>query len=204
MTARLPFEWVGGDPALDFNNTVSWNSEGLREERLRIFRDLVEWSEEAGLTKHGRALRERAARHAASAARALARAKRLRATLHTILTALAVGRAPAREELEAFNAALRGTLARAQLVGRRKRLTWSFADAADVEAPLDRLLWSAAQLLGRGWSEPLRRCANPDCGWVFLDQSRKRNRRWCDMQVCGSRAKARRYYARRKAGRLPV
>jgi predicted RNA-binding Zn ribbon-like protein len=33
---------------------------------------------------------------------------------------------------------------------------------------------------------------------LFLDRSRRHNRRWCDMLVCGSRAKARAYYARRR------
>jgi predicted RNA-binding Zn ribbon-like protein len=33
---------------------------------------------------------------------------------------------------------------------------------------------------------------------VFLDESRGKRRRWCDMNDCGSRAKARRYYHRQK------
>ena len=36
----------------------------------------------------------------------------------------------------------------------------------------------------------VRRCANPECGWLFLDDSRAGKRRWCSMQSCGNRAKA--------------
>ena len=41
-------------------------------------------------------------------------------------------------------------------------------------------------------------CAGGNCGWLFLDESRGKRRRWCDMSDCGSRAKARRYYQKHK------
>ena len=31
------------------------------------------------------------------------------------------------------------------------------------------------------------------CGWLFLDSSRGRRRRWCSMKTCGNQAKAARY-----------
>lgn len=48
-------------------------------------------------------------------------------------------------------------------------------------------------------SENLRRLKIcPNCNWLFLDRSRNRSRLWCDMSVCGNRAKAKRHYRRRK------
>ncbi|MHB1675570.1 MAG: CGNR zinc finger domain-containing protein [Acidobacteriaceae bacterium] len=41
-------------------------------------------------------------------------------------------------------------------------------------------------------------CGGGNCGWLFLDESRGKRRRWCDMNDCGSRAKARRYYEKHK------
>ena len=41
-------------------------------------------------------------------------------------------------------------------------------------------------------------CAGDNCGWLFLDESRGKRRRWCDMNDCGSRAKANRYYQKHK------
>ena len=41
-------------------------------------------------------------------------------------------------------------------------------------------------------------CDGGNCGWLFLDESRGKQRRWCDMNDCGSRAKARRFYERHK------
>ena len=73
------------------------------------------------------------------------------------------------------------------------------------EAPVDRfdrILWpiarSAAELLTSPDVADLRECASDRCSWLFLDRSRTRRRRWCDMKVCGNRAKARRHYRRKK------
>ena len=67
---------------------------------------------------------------------------------------------------------------------------------------LDRVLWrvarSAADLLVS--SETLSRvgqCADDrGCGWLFIDWSKNRSRRWCDINDCGNRAKQRRHYER--------
>jgi predicted RNA-binding Zn ribbon-like protein len=46
--------------------------------------------------------------------------------------------------------------------------------------------------------ERVRQCSNPQCGWLFLDNSKSGNRRWCSMSACGNRAKAHRHYLRQK------
>ncbi|MDT7578070.1 MAG: hypothetical protein QOH17_4403 [Pseudonocardiales bacterium] len=43
----------------------------------------------------------------------------------------------------------------------------------------------------RGEWPRLKVCASPDCRWAFLDTTRNRSRRWCDMAGCGNRAKSR-------------
>jgi predicted RNA-binding Zn ribbon-like protein len=46
----------------------------------------------------------------------------------------------------------------------------------------------------------VRECASDACPALFLDLSRNRSRRWCSMDLCGSREKARAYYRRRRRG----
>ncbi|NER79744.1 MAG: CGNR zinc finger domain-containing protein [Leptolyngbya sp. SIO1D8] len=41
-------------------------------------------------------------------------------------------------------------------------------------------------------------CALPTCGWAYYDTTKSRTKRWCSMQTCGSRNKARRYYERNR------
>jgi hypothetical protein len=45
----------------------------------------------------------------------------------------------------------------------------------------------------------LKVCANPACRWLFLDRSKNHARIWCDMAVCGNRAKVKRFFERRRA-----
>lgn len=60
-----------------------------------------------------------------------------------------------------------------------------FAD--DLRLPLIELL---RRPVG---DDGVKRCGNPLCRWVFVDGSRNRSRRWCDMAACGNRAKVARH-----------
>src|SRR6185503_5250651 len=102
------FEWIGGDPAIDFHNTVSWRREGLAEERLRSYADLVDWGHGAGFLARPKELLASARKRPAEAARALGRSLRLRRVLHAILTAVADGRAPEPYDLRTLNRLLSG------------------------------------------------------------------------------------------------
>jgi predicted RNA-binding Zn ribbon-like protein len=57
---------------------------------------------------------------------------------------------------------------------------------------------SAADLLLSDMLDRVKQCEGDPCGWLFLDTSRNRSRRWCSMEDCGNRAKARRFYQRKK------
>jgi predicted RNA-binding Zn ribbon-like protein len=71
--------------------------------------------------------------------------------------------------------------------------------AAKDGMPLDTATARSALMLATH-PEPqrLKICAN--CQWLFLDRSRNRSRMWCDMAVCGNRAKAKRHYDRQREG----
>ncbi|WP_442965842.1 CGNR zinc finger domain-containing protein [Pseudonocardia sp. HH130630-07] len=43
-------------------------------------------------------------------------------------------------------------------------------------------------------------CASPTCRAAFFDTSRSRNRRWCDMNICGNREKKARFLANKRDG----
>ena len=55
---------------------------------------------------------------------------------------------------------------------------------------------SALKLVSQAEPERLKIC--PNCAWLFVDKSRNRSRSWCDMAVCGNRAKARLHYAKQR------
>ncbi len=60
---------------------------------------------------------------------------------------------------------------------------------------------SALRLIAKPDEERMKICGN--CGWLFIDRSKNRSRTWCDMAVCGNRAKASRHYRRRKREETP-
>lgn len=72
------------------------------------------------------------------------------------------------------------------------------ADKGSLEAATAH---SALRLLADGEITRLKICGN--CGWLFVDRSKNRSRTWCDMTVCGNRAKASRHYHRKKKEAAP-
>lgn len=60
---------------------------------------------------------------------------------------------------------------------------------------------SFSDLVERGDPGRLKVCDNPDCLWVFYDESKNRSRRWCDGSDCGNLTKVRRFRARQRAKR---
>lgn len=45
----------------------------------------------------------------------------------------------------------------------------------------------------------LKRCLNPECVLMFVDNSRSHKRRWCSMDTCGNRAKVSKHYRKVKS-----
>ena len=81
------------------------------------------------------------------------------------------------------------------------RFAWHWAVNGALDYPLGPLARSAADLLtAEHFAGRLRQCCGDTCGWLFLDASKNRSRRWCDMRDCGNRAKVRRH--RLKQSRL--
>ena len=91
----------------------------------------------------------------------------------------------------------------------RARLTVRFtgSDATDlqpeaggVDGALGRLLAIVARAIQDGTWQRLKVCPADTCQWAFYDASRNRSAVWCDMRVCGNRAKVRGFRERTRAG----
>ena len=83
--------------------------------------------------------------------------------------------------------------------GRRLRLGLGGDAEPQLDSVLRPLVRSAAELLLAPLCERVKQCPGHGCGWIFLDLTKNRNRRWCEMEICGSRNKVRRYHQRRRA-----
>ena len=189
-----------GRLCLDFANTADWHGGDQPEERLNSYPDLVSWAERVGLLAEDEAqqlLRE-AARHPDDAAVVLEQAISFREALFRIFSAVAAGDSPEATDLAILNEVLSMGLGRLHIVSTSAGFGWEWTGEEDK---LERMLWpvaqSAAELLTSAELVRVGRCAEDRCGWLFMDMSRNRSRRWCDMRDCGNRAKARRHYERK-------
>ena len=191
------FPLVGGSAATDLLNTVSWRLDpGQRTDRLAAYADVLAWSRQAGLlhaVEHA-ALSRQAESTPMPAEREL---RRFRAHRETAYAALVEGDAAAVERIVARH---RTTLARSGLRLTGDHWRWTEPELA-LTSPRDRATRAVVELLTSPDLAALARCGDAACGWVFLDTSPRRNRRWCIAADCGNRNRARAFYARAKAAR---
>jgi predicted RNA-binding Zn ribbon-like protein len=170
---------IRSDLCLDFANTRYWRGQDTPTETLNAPADLAGW------TKASRAPNVKEFEAAIG----------LRETIYRLFDAHAQAKAPASRDLDALNAALAAAPARTTLKRGRDGYEWDVdmksGTALSLLAPV---LWSAGDLLAGPKLEKVRRCANPECLFLFLDDSRASKRRWCSMSACGNRAKAKRHY----------
>lgn len=197
------FELSGGRTCLDFVNTITGDRAGEARERLASYPTLLAWARQAGALgeEDARRLLAEARRRPADAEAVHREALELREALYRLFAAAAEAREPPPADLTLLSGFVARALAHRRLERREGGyvLEWD-STAGALDAPLWRVAASAAELLtSRAELARVRVCGmheTHECSWLFLDTTRARTRRWCSMDDCGNKAKARRHYAR--------
>jgi predicted RNA-binding Zn ribbon-like protein len=190
---------------LDFCNTVGNHASADPRDHLATYADLVAWAERVALLPAPAAARLRALaeRDPAAAEAVHGQAVELREAIYRLLLAHTHAHAVAPADLLALNAALTQALAHAQLTPAAEgyALSWDLSASDALEGLLWPVAYSAADLLAT--PDQLTRVGqcqdDRGCGWLFLDLTKNHSRRWCAMDDCGNRAKAKRHYERKKS-----
>jgi predicted RNA-binding Zn ribbon-like protein len=210
------FELIAGNLCLDFINTLDNRPSDEPKELLKSYYDLARFGEDTGILtpEHLHHLSERVRLMPDEADNAVRRARDLREALHEIFSALMNRQTAPQPAMEKLNASLHDAALHSRLVQLKAvqpkalesrafpegHLVWRFDDPA---SSFNAILWliarAAADLLASNDMALVRTCSSPACQWFFLDTSKNHRRRWCDMKVCGNRAKVRKFYAKRKA-----
>ena len=196
----MEFQIVAGELCLDFVNTLDYRLfPDRRKELLPTYQDLADWAAQAGsisATQRTALLREAEA-HPRAAARARNKAVELRECLYRIIDSTARNRRPRADDLVMLNRYRVEAFSNEELKATRRgfRLEWK-----DEPLQLDSVLWpivqSASALLTSPDLQNVHECDMETCRWLFVDRSKNHRRRWCDMKICGNRAKARTFYRR--------
>lgn len=202
LPAYQDFSFIGGWLCLDFANTADGDINAEWTERLPSYAHLVAWGQTAGVLDETAAsqLHDRAASHPAEAEAVLENARHIRQTIYRIFAAITTGQPPHAEDMSAFNRALAETMEHMQIMPQAHDFAWNWNSGdAVLERVLWPVVWSAAELLLSKQHHQVRECGGRDCSWLFLDTSRNHSRRWCKMDGCGNREKARTHYRRTKS-----
>lgn len=177
---------IGDHPALEWCNTRSGWGEGYdaETESLESYAHLLALAGLNDLLSADRitALGKWAQRAPEESRAVLDAARALRADAYNVFTGRASGAALDRITEAAARARARQVLARTD-----EGLRWQWPRGATLADPLDAFLVAAGDLMTQDPPAPIDRCPGRGCGRLFLNRSGRR--RWCQMSVCGNRAK---------------
>jgi predicted RNA-binding Zn ribbon-like protein len=187
MTRLEDLRRLGGTLCLDFVNTIDPRFGPARVDFIADYASLERWGVWSGAIAQAGAPVDR--RNAEAVVR---RAHALRDALYVLLSPR-----PATDDGPAALRVLNRELQRAGAHVAVRAAGVGFVPAWDAAASPDQVLWpvvrSAWELMLSPSLERVRECDGHDCGWLFLDTSKAGRRRWCSMEICGNRAKSRRY-----------
>ncbi|MEJ5995612.1 CGNR zinc finger domain-containing protein [Pedobacter sp. Du54] len=185
----------------NFINTVyAWRGKNLNE-YLKSYDDLIQWCERLKVlsSEMCSALGRYAEEHPDTAEAALKNIKKVREMLYHLVSAIA-----AHNDVEIARLLSKG---KPLLVRAASKFSIVYdegefrevlvKDPSDLQAPLWPVLQSLKAMLLDVDARRIKEC--PACGWVFLDQTKNRGRKWCSAVECGTKDKMARYLLKKKA-----
>jgi predicted RNA-binding Zn ribbon-like protein len=190
---------IGGELALDFANTSSGRGSPRHQDHLQRPAHVAQWARLARLLGQDDAdwLAAAAETDASLGSRLLREALALREDVYELGAAIAAGRPAPSKRIESLTRSHTRALARGRLtpIGGNFGWTWSPREAP-IESVMGPISLSALTLLQQADLARVKQCEGDECGWLFFDTTKNKGRRWCEMKICGNRAKQRRFGAR--------
>jgi predicted RNA-binding Zn ribbon-like protein len=192
------FQLVAGHVALDFTNTLDFRYAPDRTtDFLNSYERFLAFCRQSGMISVADIKSLLTTTSESEARRILRKAIEFREALYLLILSTVRHRRPHAGSLQSFNSFLAA-------VRTPRRVNWQRAGfvrcdygiAKSPMGPLWLIIDASAALLTSSDLYHIRECREETCRWLFLDQSKNQSRRWCDMRLCGNRAKAQRFYAR--------
>jgi predicted RNA-binding Zn ribbon-like protein len=183
-------EFLAGNLGLDLCNSVAGRFEPGPRDRLASPEGFQAWAAARGLPAGDRPDEA-----------GLARIRALRDALHRLGDARARGEPLPAEAVAVLDAAWTEAQAAKRVVLEGGRVAVTDETRQDWRRLYHRIVEDAVRLFGGDGLDRLKLCAGENCGWLFLDHSKNRSRRWCTMADCGTLTKVRRFRARQAGAR---
>jgi predicted RNA-binding Zn ribbon-like protein len=187
---------------LDFVNTVSWHLSNEPYDWLKNYRDLVVWSQRVNILPKEKAedLIKLAEAFPERAANVFAETLQLREAVFRILQSRLTNAPNIQQDLDILNQHLKRTHQFLYLEMGNGHFNYSFEDTLEMDCMVWEIVQSTARFLTSNELAKLKFCDGGKCGWMFIDTTRNHSRRWCSMEDCGNRAKAKRHYRKKRKG----
>lgn len=196
----VSFERRGNHVILDFVNSRGNRLIEAEDERLTGYDDLLQFCKEFGLLTQFEA-REIGKNPKTAKQAAFRSAVSLREQLFKILSVLcqASDFSPMHQTaIEQVGLALQAAEGNRHLAWEKEDLVWRWNTPTSASRPFEEIALLTKAFLCRFDRLRLKKCEMNDCGVLFIDNSPKKNRRWCSMAECGNRAKISRYRQRHR------
>lgn len=184
---------VAGKLALDFTNTESGRESAKHLDHLQTAADLVAWAVHAEIIgeRDASLFQHKFKGQSKPAYRLIRRGKSLRETIYQINLCVIAGQQPQDKLMRSLTAAHAEMSATATLAPHEGNYGWTWDPKTGLTAAiLGPITVSAMALLVHADLSRIKQCRGSHCGWLFFDSTKNKSRQWCDMSVCGNRAKA--------------
>jgi predicted RNA-binding Zn ribbon-like protein len=177
---------ISGHLVLDFCNTAGEHLDAQPDEKLQDWESFIRWAVQVGLIAPEIYL------DLLGHPSPIGKIVQLREAIYRV--GLAIHRGSQLQQSDLLEIRRQANASKPDAVNGRDGLRWRPLPAR-ASAQLRALLASEAlSLFCSPRASRIGICEGGQCGWLFIDESRGKRRRWCDMKDCGNRAKAQRYY----------
>jgi predicted RNA-binding Zn ribbon-like protein len=184
----------GGNLSLDFVNTIHDRYEEPLEDYLHNYLDLITWANFADAinSSQKKRLLHLSRKNQGEADRVYKDSVQLREAVYQCVVNLISRDEVPPVNMQVINQWLSKAFSSLELTQSDNdfALDWK-AENFGLESVLWPIIRSFADLVTSDDRDRIKQCSN--CGWVFVDRSKNKSRRWCSMETCGNRVKAQRY-----------
>ena len=192
------FQLVGGHLALDFANTLDYRYDpGRLKDLLPSYERFLAFCRQSGVITAAQMRKLPDGLSERDSQGLLKEVIEFREVVYFLILSAVHDRSPSESHLRALNRFLSEARVVDEVVWNKRRFVRRFRDLKErPDGPLRQIVDATVVLITSSDIYNVRECSEKTCRWFFLDRSRNHSRRWCDMQLCGNRTKARRFYAR--------
>jgi predicted RNA-binding Zn ribbon-like protein len=184
----------GGNLSLNFVNTIHDRYEEPLEDYLHNYLDLITWANFADAinSSQKKRLLQRSRENQEEANQVYKDSIQLREAIYQCVVSLINRDEVPPVNMQVVNQWLSKAFSNLELTQLDDSLVLDWkAENSGLESVLWPIIRSFADLVTSDDRGRIKQCSN--CGWVFVDNSKNKSRRWCSMETCGNRVKAQRH-----------